>query len=43
MSDVFIFEIKDAKKDNIFNFLKDHFAVIGGPMDIILSCLQGSM
>ena len=43
MSAVFIFEIKDVKMDKIFNFLKDHFAVICGPMDIILSYLQGSM
>ena len=35
MSAVFIFEIKDAKKDKIFNFLKDRFSVMGGPMDVI--------
>ena len=35
MSAVFIFEIKDAKKDNIFNFLKGRFFVIGAPMDMI--------
>ena len=35
MSAVFIFEIKDAKKDKIFNFLKGRFSVMGGPMDII--------
>ena len=35
MSDVFILEIKDAKRDKIFNFLKGRFSVLGGPMDII--------
>ena len=34
MSAVFIFEIKSAKKDNIFNFLKGSFSVMGGPMDM---------
>ena len=35
MSAVLIFEIKDAKKDKMFNFLKDHFSVMSGPMDMI--------
>ena len=35
MSALYIFEIKDAKKDKIFNFLKGHFFVIGAPMDMI--------
>ena len=35
MSAVFNFEIKGAKKDKIFNFLKDCFSVMGGPMDMI--------
>ena len=35
MSAVFNFEIKDAKKDKIFNFLKGHFFVMGTPMDKI--------
>ena len=35
MSTVFIFEIKDAKKDEIFKFLKGRFSVMGGPMDMI--------
>ena len=35
MSAPFIFEIKGAKKDNIFNFLKGRFSVMGGPMDVI--------
>ena len=35
MSAVFIFEIKDAKKDKIFNFLKGRFSVMGGPIDMI--------
>ena len=35
MSTVFIFEIKGAKKDKIFNFSKSHFSVMGGPMVVI--------
>ena len=35
MSAVFIFEIKGAKKDKIFNFLKGRFSVMGGLMDMI--------
>ena len=35
MSAIFIFEIKSAKKDKIFNFLKGRFFVMGGPMDMI--------
>ena len=35
MAAVFIFEIKGAKKDNIFNFLKGGFSVMRGPMDMI--------
>ena len=35
MSFVFIFEIKDAKKDRNVYFLKGRFSVMGGPMDII--------
>ena len=35
MSAVFIFEIKDAKKDKVFSFLKGRFFVIGAPMDMI--------
>ena len=35
MSAVFIFEIKDAKKVKIFNFLKARFSVVGASMDII--------
>ena len=35
MSAVFVFEIKDAKKDNIFNFLKGCFFVMSAPMDMI--------
>ena len=35
MSAVFIFEIKGAKKDKIFNFSKGCFSVMGGPMDMI--------
>ena len=35
MSTVFVFEIKGAKKDKIFNFLEDHFSIMGGPMDAV--------
>ena len=35
MSDFFIFEIKRAKTDEIFNFLKDRFSITSGPMEII--------
>ena len=37
MSVVFIFEIKDAKKNKIFNFSKGHFSVMGDPMDMIFA------
>ena len=37
MSVVFIFKIKGAKKDKIFNFLKDCFSGMGGPMNVIFS------
>ena len=29
MSTIFTFEIKGAKKDKIFKFLKDHFSEMG--------------
>ena len=35
MSTVFIFEIKDVKKDKIFNFLNDRFSAMGKPIDTI--------
>ena len=35
MSTVYIFEIKGAKKDKIFNFLKDRFSLMTGPMDMV--------
>ena len=35
MSALFIFEIKGAKEDKIFNFFKGCFLVIGGLMDLI--------
>ena len=35
MSAVFIFEIKDSKKDKIFIFVKARFFWIGAPMDMI--------
>ena len=34
MSGFFIFEIKSTKMDKIFNFLKDHFFIMSGPMDM---------
>ena len=43
MSVVSIFEIKDAKKNNIFIFLKGSFFVMRGPMDMILACFQRPM
>ena len=36
MSALFVFEIKSAKKENIFNFLKGSFSLMCGPMDIIV-------
>ena len=35
ISAVFIFEIKGAKKDKIFNFLKGSFSVMRGSMDMV--------
>ena len=35
MSGLFIFEIKRAKMDQIFHFLKNRFSVMSGPMDMI--------
>ena len=35
MSAVFSFEIKDAKKDKTFKFLKGSFFVMEAPMDMI--------
>ena len=35
MSDIFIFEIKRAKREKIFNFLKDRLSIMGSPMDMI--------
>ena len=37
MSAVLIFEIKDARKDKIFNYLKGCFSIMRGPMDVIFS------
>ena len=37
MSAFFIFEIKDAKRDRIFNFLKGRFSIMSGPMDMVFS------
>ena len=36
MSAVFIFEIKDSRKDKIFNFLKRCFSVVGAAIDMLL-------
>ena len=35
MSAVFVFEIKGAKKDEVFNFLKGRFSVMAGTMDML--------
>ena len=35
MSNFFLFEIKRAKMDKTFHFLKDCFSVTSGPMDMI--------
>ena len=35
MSGFFIFEIKCAKRNKIFNSLKDRFSVMSDPMDMI--------
>ena len=32
---ILVFEIKGAKKDKTFNFLKGSFFVMNGPMDVI--------
>ena len=42
MSTVFVFEIKGAKKDKIFNFLKDSFCVMGDPMDVVFGVFSGT-
>ena len=35
MSAVFVFEIKGAKKDEVFNFLKGRFSAMAGTMDML--------
>ena len=40
MSGFFIFEIKRSKMNKTFYFLKDHFSVMSGPMDMILGALS---
>ena len=40
MSVVFIFEIKDTKKNKIFNFLKGSFSVIRDPMAMIFGAFS---
>ena len=42
MSAVFIFEIKDAKKDKIFNSFKGRFFVMGAPMDMIFDLFSNT-
>ena len=42
MSAVFIFKIRGAKQDNIFNFLKGSFSVMRGPMDMIFGVFSES-
>ena len=39
MSAAFVFEIKDAKKDKIFNSLKGSFSVMRVPMDMNFWCI----
>ena len=39
MSAIYICEIKSAKKEKIFNFLKGRFSVMGGLMDMIFGVL----
>ena len=34
MPEFFTFEIKRAKMDKIFNFVKDRFSVMGSPMNM---------
>ena len=43
MSAVFIFEVKDAKGDKTFNFLKGHFSVMGGPLDMIFGVFSKTL
>ena len=40
MSDFFDLEIKGTEKEKIFNFLNEHFSVMGGPMDMICGVLK---
>ena len=40
MSLAFLVEIKGAKKDKIFNFLKGCFSVMRGPINIIFGVLS---
>ena len=40
ISAVFIFEIKDAKKDKMLNFLKGRFFVMGVPMDMVFAAFS---
>ena len=42
MSAIFILEIKCAKKDRIFKFLKGRFSVMSGHMDMIFGVLSGA-
>ena len=40
ISAYFIFETKDAKKDKIINFWKDHFSVMGDLIDMIFGAFS---
>ena len=42
MSACFIFEIKRAKADRIFSFLKGRFSVMSDPMDMIFGVFSKS-
>ena len=41
-SGFFIFEIKRAKMDKIFNLLKDRFSVMSSPMDMIFGMFSNT-
>ena len=42
MSAFFVFEIKRAKTDKIFHFLKGCFSVMSGPMEIVFGMFSKS-
>ena len=40
MSAAFVFEMKGAKKDKIFNYLKGRFSVMASPMNMIFGAFS---